>query len=114
MGDGLGNGSINSTSDIVDNGTLKFNRNDAISLAKVISGSGNLIQDGNASGVLTLTGNNTYTGTTTITSGGMVVGDGASNGSIFASSDIVNNANLTFNRSDDTNYTGNLLSLIHI
>ena len=89
VGDGLGNGSISTTSAIVDNGILKFNRNDTITLAKEISGTGQVIQDGNGSGVLRLTANNTYTGTTTIISGGMIVGDGATNGSIFSSTDIV-------------------------
>jgi len=108
VGDSGANGSIDTTSNIITNANLKFNRDGNVIVTQVISGSGNLIQDGNGSGVLTLKGNNTYTGTTTITSGGMIVGDGASNGSILRSSDIINNADLTFNRSDDIEFAGNL------
>ena len=100
VGDGLGNGSIATTSAIVDNGTLKFNRNDNITVAQVISGSGQLIQDGNSTGVLTLTKNNTYTGQTMITSGTLIVGDGEANGSIATTSAIVDNGTLKFNRND--------------
>jgi autotransporter-associated beta strand protein len=108
VGDGGTNGSIATTSAIVDNGTLKFNRSDAIVLGKEISGTGQVIQDGNGTGALTLTADSTYTGNTTVTSGTMIVGDGATNGSITTSANIINNANLTFNRSDATNYTSNL------
>ena len=44
---------------------------------------------------LTLTGSNTYTGVTTIISGTLQIGDGTTEGSINASSGVVNNGNLT-------------------
>ena len=71
----------------------------------VISGSGNLIKVG--SGNLTLTGSSTYTGTTTISAGTLQIGAGGTTGSI-ASTSIVNNANLAFDRSDATSFSGTI------
>ncbi|MDQ7969491.1 MAG: autotransporter domain-containing protein, partial [Oxalicibacterium faecigallinarum] len=62
------------------------------------TGTGNLNMNG--SGTLTLTGNNDYTGTTTVTAGNLVVGNGGTSGNLGTGS-IVNNATLSFNRSDD-------------
>lgn len=56
------------------------------------------------SGTLTLTGNNTYTGLTQINAGTLQLGNGGVGGSV--AGDIANNANLVFNRSDDTSYAG--------
>ncbi len=50
--------------DIVDNGTLTFNRSDAAAYGSVISGSGNVVKQGG--GELTLSNNNSYSGGTTI------------------------------------------------
>ncbi|MEI8045049.1 MAG: autotransporter-associated beta strand repeat-containing protein, partial [Verrucomicrobiota bacterium] len=52
------------------------------------------------SGTVTLTGNNTYQGATTISAGTLQLGNGNSTGSLSTSSAIVNNANLTINRSN--------------
>ncbi len=68
----------------------------------VISGSGSLSKTG--SGALILTGANTYAGGTTITAGTLQVGNGGTTGSI--SGDVMNNAVLTFNRSDNISYGG--------
>jgi autotransporter-associated beta strand protein len=57
-------GNLPSGSAVIDNGTLRFNRSDAVTVGNVISGSGALLQNG--SGTLTLTAANTYTGATTI------------------------------------------------
>lgn len=73
IGDGGTTGSI--SGDITNNGTLQFNRSDAVSFAGVISGTGGLTQAGN--GMLTLTGTSTYSGATTVDAGTLVV-----NGSI--------------------------------
>ena len=53
-----------------------------------------------ASGLVDLTGSNTYGGTTTITNGTLELGNGGSGGSLSTSSTIVNNGNLTINRSN--------------
>src|SRR5215472_17151230 len=56
------------------------------------------------SGTVTLSGNNTYTGTTTISAGTLQVGSGSTTGSV--AGNIVNNAALTFNRSNALTYAG--------
>jgi fibronectin-binding autotransporter adhesin len=55
-------------------------------------------------GTLTLSGNNFYTGGTTVAGGTLQIGDGGTTGSIFG--DVTNDANLTFNRSDDLTFGG--------
>ncbi|MGU3576532.1 autotransporter domain-containing protein [Brucellaceae bacterium C25G] len=52
---------------IANNGTLVFNRSNEITAANIISGTGNLVQAG--SSTLILTGTNTYSGGTTIDAG---------------------------------------------
>jgi autotransporter-associated beta strand protein len=95
-GDGHTSGSLGA-GDVVNNGTLVFNRSDDVTFAGDISGTGTLTQDG--SGELTLTGDVTLDGLTTVASGGILnVGDGGTSGSI--SGDIENNGNLLYNRSD--------------
>ncbi|NIK87129.1 autotransporter-associated beta strand protein [Rhizomicrobium palustre] len=99
---GIGGTTGSIAGNVNDLGTLIFNRNDAITYANVISGTGGLIQAG--SGTLTLTGTNTYTGGTTIGAGTLQIGDGNTSGSI--AGDIVNNAALAFNRSDAITFAG--------
>ena len=53
-----------------------------------------------SSGVQILSGTNTYTGTTTITAGTLQIGNGGTTGTLSSTSAIVNNANLTINRSN--------------
>lgn len=65
LGAGGASGSV--VGDIVDNGTLTFNRSDLMTLGGTISGSGNVIQQG--SGATILTGNNSYAGTTDVLDG---------------------------------------------
>ena len=116
IGNGGTTGSLASTS-IVDNGTLSVNRSDALTLAGAISGTGNVSQNG--SGTTTLSGNNTYAGTIGVTSGTLIltgsntttatatiangttlqIGNGGTSGSL-ASTSIVDNGALTFNRTD--------------
>jgi autotransporter-associated beta strand protein len=58
------------------------------------------------SGTQVLKGANSFTGGTTVTAGTLALGDGGSVGSIVG--DVLNNATLKFNRSDDLNFAGNV------
>nr|WP_245430329.1 autotransporter outer membrane beta-barrel domain-containing protein [Rhizobium tropici] len=69
LGNGGAVGSI--TGNIVDNGTLAFNRNNSYNFGGLISGTGGLDQSG--SGVTILTANNSYAGTTTVQAGTLIV-----------------------------------------
>ncbi len=60
-------GSISTSSGVTSNGTLAFNRSDAITFDKVVGGTGVLTQMG--AGTLTLSGVNTYTGGTNFNAG---------------------------------------------
>ncbi|AOO84495.1 hypothetical protein BHK69_15195 [Bosea vaviloviae] len=55
-------------------------------------------------GILNLTGTNSYTGGTVVSAGILVLGDGATSGSIIG--DVVNNARLSFFRSDAVTFGG--------
>ena len=74
IGNGGTAGSI--VGNVTDNGTLAFNRSNALSFAGVISGSGAVQQLG--PGTTTLTANNTYTGGTLVNAGILQLGAGAS------------------------------------
>ncbi|ENJ7361362.1 autotransporter outer membrane beta-barrel domain-containing protein [Salmonella enterica] len=65
--------------DIVDNGTLTFNRSDAAAYGSVISGSGNVVKQGG--GELTLSNNNSYSGGTIIAEGTLTATAGGALGS---------------------------------
>ncbi len=69
------------------------------------NGSGTMAFTKLGAGTLTLTGANTYTGTTTIAEGTLEIGGGSTTGSL-ASTRIVNNGNLVFNRSNSITYSG--------
>ncbi|WP_395737164.1 beta strand repeat-containing protein [Prosthecobacter sp.] len=110
LGTGAGGsttGSIASSSSIVNNATLTFNRSNSSTLGVVISGTGAVNVIG--SGTIILTSSNTYTGVTTISAGTLQLGSGtggSSAGSIVGTGGIVNNATLTFNRSNTPTYSG--------
>jgi autotransporter-associated beta strand protein len=59
------------TGSITDNSELDYDRSDSVTVSRVISGGGSLVQFG--SGKLILTADNTYTGTTTVSNGTLVV-----------------------------------------
>nr|WP_269791926.1 autotransporter-associated beta strand repeat-containing protein [Stenotrophomonas sp. Iso1] len=102
IGDGGTSGSI--TGDVINDAALAFNRSDDVVFAGDISGSGMLRQFG--SGTTTLTSNNSYSGGTEITAGTLEIGNGGISGSI--TGDVINNAALAFNRSDDVAFAGNI------
>ncbi|GLU27526.1 autotransporter-associated beta strand repeat-containing protein [Brucella sp. NBRC 12950] len=88
--------------DIKNNGSLLFNRSDAVLFAGSISGSGTVSQIGD--GITVLTGTNSYSGGTEIISGALVIGNGGTSGSLIG--DIGNAGVLAFNRSDTIKYDG--------
>lgn len=102
LGNGGASGSI--SGDVVNNGTLVFNRSDASTFSGAVSGSGSLEQSG--TGRTILTGANTYTGDTFIDRGVLQVGDGGASGTI--SNTVTNNGSLEFNRSDSYTYAGKI------
>jgi autotransporter-associated beta strand protein len=79
---------------------LVFNRSDDFTVANAIYGAGNVTKLG--AGTLTITGQNSYTGNTTVSAGTLQIGAGGTSGSL--ASNIINNAQLTFNRSDAVTY----------
>jgi fibronectin-binding autotransporter adhesin len=70
LGNGVTNGSI--SGNVNDNGTLTFDESGPVTFTGVISGAGNLVQEGN--GTLTLTRNNIYGGATNVASGTLQAG----------------------------------------
>jgi autotransporter-associated beta strand protein len=60
------------TGNVIDNGTLAFDRSDTVTFSGVISGTGSVTQIGG--GTTILTGSNTYSGSTTIGSGTLQAG----------------------------------------
>ncbi|MDR2838499.1 MAG: autotransporter domain-containing protein [Azonexus sp.] len=113
IGNGGTTGSLG-TGNVVNKGTLAFNRSDAITINNVISGAGKLEQNG--SGTTTLANNNTYTGDTTINAGKLVL-TGSLAGNVInkatfdnagtVSGNITNNANAIFNQTGGS-VAGNL------
>jgi autotransporter-associated beta strand protein len=86
----VGNGGTTGTiiGDVLDRGTLNFNRSDAVTYSGSIFDTGIVQQNG--SGILTLSGVNTYTGATNVNAGTLSV-----NGSIASSSLTTVNAGAT-------------------
>ncbi|WP_250633919.1 autotransporter-associated beta strand repeat-containing protein [Pinirhizobacter soli] len=87
---------------VVDNGSLAFNRSDALTFAGSISGSGGVSQLG--TGTTTFTANQTYTGGTLISAGTLQLGNGGTSGSLVGN--VVNNGALSINRSDTVTLPG--------
>ncbi|MEI9887562.1 MAG: autotransporter outer membrane beta-barrel domain-containing protein [Rhizomicrobium sp.] len=102
LGSGGTSGSI--LGNVTDNATLAFNRSDAVSFGGVISGSGAVIQAG--TGTTTFTATNTYGGGTMISAGALQIGAGGTAGAI--AGDVVDNAQLIFNRSDAATFGGTI------
>jgi outer membrane autotransporter protein len=90
---------------LLNNGTLAFNRSDTASFDGVISGNGAVQQLGSGSTVLT--GTNTYGGTTTISNGTLQLGNGGTTGTLGSGAVTVTTpGTLAFNRSDTVTYGG--------
>jgi autotransporter-associated beta strand protein len=96
--------------DILNNGSLWFNRTDSFTYAGVISGTGSVVKKAagaTPTGMLTLTGASTYSGGTTIEAGILrLLGDGGvtSNGKLNAAGNVIiasATAELRFDNSDD-------------
>lgn len=83
VGNGGTTGSLGGN--VVNQGSLLFDRSDVVTFDNTISSSGSLTQDG--SGTLILDGINTYTGTTTVQAGTLEIGD-ASHASASISSNV--------------------------
>jgi len=81
LGNGGTTGSI--VGNVIDNGTLAFNRSDSVTFPGIISGMGDVVKLG--TGTLTLPSINTYTGSTTVNSGDLIV-----DGSIASAQTLVN------------------------
>ena len=73
LGNGCATGMI--SGNVVDNGSLAFNRSDAIGYSGTISGTGSVTKSG--SGSLALNASNTYTGGTTLSTGTLIINNGA-------------------------------------
>ncbi|UVK43826.1 autotransporter-associated beta strand repeat-containing protein [Mesorhizobium sp. AR07] len=104
VGDGASTGSI--AGNIVNNSALVFNRSDFYgSFTGDLSGSGTLTVTGG--GTLSTSGDLSHTGGTTIDSGSvLVVGDGATHGSL--AGNVANAGSLAFDRSDDIVFAGDI------
>ena len=76
------------TGNIVDNGTLVFNRIDDYTLSGALSGNGTIIKDG--AGTVTIAGAYSFTGTTTVNGGQINIAQLASNGTINLTSGTIN------------------------
>ena len=77
LGNGGATGGI--MGDVTDNGTLAFDRSDAVTFPGVISGTGSVSQIG--SGSTTLTAANSYSGGTLLAAGTLIAGDNSALGS---------------------------------
>ncbi len=102
LGDGGNTGSI--LGDVTNNAALAFNRSDSVIFAATISGTGQVLQKG--SGTTILTGTNTYLGGTAITNGTLQLGAGGTTGTILG--DVVNNGEFAFNHSDVLLFAGTI------
>jgi fibronectin-binding autotransporter adhesin len=111
VGNGATAGTLGNGGGVVDDAALSFNRNDSLTVNNAISGSGTVTQlgGGAATGTTILTGANSYTGTTTITGGTLQIGNGGTTGTLGTGGGVVDNAALSFNRSNALS-VGNLIS----
>jgi autotransporter-associated beta strand protein len=106
LGDGTTDGDIATSSAIVVNGKLVFNRSaGSFTYGNLISGFGTV--DKNGAGTQILTGDNTFTGTITHNAGILQIGNGGTTGSL-ANATVTNNASLVFNLSNAFTVAGSI------
>lgn len=98
------------TAPIIRVGNGQANANITATIEAELQGNGGLRKTDY--GTLVLTGENSYTGGTVVTGGILQIGNGGNTGSILGdvaiSSDAYGDGTLAFNRSDDTDFTGNI------
>ncbi len=102
VGAGTALGSIASSSAILDNGALSFNRPDTATVGGVVSGLGGITQLG--IGTLTLTANNTFKGKLLVNSGTVQLGNGGTAGSISNAVSALDDGSLVFDNSGTVSY----------
>lgn len=100
VGSGGATGSV--PGDIFNQGTVAFNRADTLVYDGIISGAGQLVQQG--PGMLVLTSDHHFTGPTSILAGTLKLGNGGVTGSI--NGDVLNNGALSFAHSNTLVYGG--------
>ncbi|HAO80290.1 MAG TPA: hypothetical protein DCQ92_15235 [Verrucomicrobia subdivision 3 bacterium] len=102
VGAGGATGSVG-TGNIIDNGTLIFNRTGTLTNG-TITGTGSVTVDGG--GKVILPGNNTYANGTTINAGTLQIGNGSATGTMDANDPAVNNGTLIFDSTGDFTLSG--------
>lgn len=103
VGNGGTTGSLGSGA-IINNGGLTFDRSDTLTVSNGISGMGSIT---NAGGTTVLLGNNSFIGDTVIEAGTLQIGNGGNTGSL-ASTNIINDGALVFNRSNAVTVAGTI------
>ena len=102
IGNNSTSGTIASSSAVIDNGNLAFNRSDSIAVNGVISGFGGLTKL--SAGALTLTANSTLSGQVTISAGTLQLGNGGAAGSFSNTVGVLDNATLVFDNNNTVSY----------
>ncbi|WP_209438621.1 beta strand repeat-containing protein, partial [Buttiauxella gaviniae] len=102
----LGNGGTTGSlkGDVLNDGTLVLDRSDDVTFAGNISGTGELVQQG--AGTTILTSDNNYSGGTSITTGTLQLGNGGKTGSL--TGNVANEGTLAFNRADSMTLDGTI------
>jgi len=106
LGDGGTDGSIVGDVAVNTNGTLAFNRSDAVQFDGAISGDGGVSQLGE--GTTTFTNDNTYTGDTQIDAGTLQLGNGGASGSLIGKVFVNDGATLSVYRSNNVTLPGEI------
>ena len=96
IGDGGGSGSLGET-DVINHGSLVFQRSDAITWPGSLAGTGSLVKSG--ANTLTLTGEIAHSGPTSIGGGILQIGNGGTTGSLNGGP-VSNGGTIRFHRSD--------------
>ena len=99
----LGSGSYTGPVTLAAGTSLRHSSSANQTLAGVVSGAGSLVKDSNAGSLLILAADNSYSGGTTVSAGVLQVGKGGTTGRV---GDVLDNATLSFNRSDSYSYGG--------